>query len=64
MYVRTLTSSAFSTSSHLNGMWFGSLHFLKQIQTFKETDHVIKVKELYYIPTNNGMRAGGKSYNK
>jgi hypothetical protein len=38
MYVRALTSLVFSTSSHRNGTWFGSLHVLKQTQIIIQTN--------------------------
>jgi hypothetical protein len=52
MYIRAFTSSGFSTSSHRNGTWFGSLHFLKEAQFLPETNGKVKVKEPYYITTN------------
>jgi hypothetical protein len=47
MNLRAFTSSGFSTSSHLKGMWFGSLQILKEAQFFPETDDKINVKETH-----------------
>jgi len=49
MYIRAFNSSGFSTSLHRNGMWFGSLQFLKEAQFFPETNDKINIKKTYYI---------------
>jgi hypothetical protein len=49
MYIRAFTSSGFSISSHRNGMWFGSLQFLKESQISPGTDDKVNVKETHYI---------------
>ena len=52
MYIRAFTSSGFSTSSHRNGMWFGSLQFLGWGEGKKKKKKKKKEKKQTVFPRN------------